>query len=116
MQWGSSDRRRGSAPVGCKRWRFASVSPDPRRRRRASGIHVPASPQATPTERVYGVLSKANLEALIYGSARRCTALTIIVLSGQPKVEQEALHARADAFVSKADPPERLLATIRSTG
>lgn len=30
----------------------------------------PPYPQATPTERVYGVLSKANLEAPIYGSAR----------------------------------------------
>jgi CubicO group peptidase (beta-lactamase class C family) len=30
----------------------------------------PPHPQATPTERVYGVLSKANLEAPIYGAAR----------------------------------------------
>ena len=30
----------------------------------------PPFPQATPTERVYGVLSKANLEAPIYGAAR----------------------------------------------
>jgi CubicO group peptidase (beta-lactamase class C family) len=30
----------------------------------------PPYPQATPIERVYGVLSKANLEAPIYGSAR----------------------------------------------
>lgn len=30
----------------------------------------PPYPQATPTERVYGVLSKANLEAPIYGAAR----------------------------------------------
>jgi CubicO group peptidase (beta-lactamase class C family) len=30
----------------------------------------PPSPQATPTERVYGVMAKANLEAPIYGAAR----------------------------------------------
>jgi CubicO group peptidase (beta-lactamase class C family) len=30
----------------------------------------PPDPQATPTERVYGVLSKANLDAPIYGAAR----------------------------------------------
>jgi DNA-binding NarL/FixJ family response regulator len=45
-----------------------------------------------------------------------CPGLAVVVLSGQPEVEQEALDAGADAFVSKADPPERLLATIRSTG
>jgi DNA-binding NarL/FixJ family response regulator len=44
----------------------------------------------------------------------RCAALTIVVLSGQPEAEQDALRAGADAFVSKADPPEMLLAAIRS--
>lgn len=44
------------------------------------------------------------------------TALTIIVLSGQPEAEEKALAAGADAFVSKADPPERLLAAICATG
>ncbi len=36
-----------------------------------------------------------------------------IVLSGRPESEQAALAAGADAFVSKADPPERLLSTLR---
>jgi two-component system LytT family response regulator len=36
-----------------------------------------------------------------------------IVLSGRPESEQAALAAGADAFVSKADPPERLLSTFR---
>ena len=36
-----------------------------------------------------------------------------IVLSGRPESEQAALDAGADAFVSKADPPERLLDTLR---
>lgn len=36
-----------------------------------------------------------------------------IVLSGRPECEQAALAAGADAFVSKADPPEYLLNTLR---
>jgi DNA-binding NarL/FixJ family response regulator len=38
--------------------------------------------------------------------------LRVIVLSGRPEIRREALAAGADAFVSKADPPERLLATL----
>jgi DNA-binding NarL/FixJ family response regulator len=45
-----------------------------------------------------------------------CPRLAVVVLSGQPEAERDALDAGADAFVSKADPPERLLAAIRSTG
>jgi DNA-binding NarL/FixJ family response regulator len=36
----------------------------------------------------------------------------IIALSGMPESERDALTAGADAFVSKADPPERLLAAL----
>ena len=45
-----------------------------------------------------------------------CPELAVVVLSGQPDAEQQALGAGADAFVSKADPPELLLATIRAVG
>ena len=38
--------------------------------------------------------------------------LAVIVLSGHPEVEEAALAAGADAFVSQADPPEMLLETI----
>jgi nucleotide-binding universal stress UspA family protein len=38
----------------------------------------------------------------------------VIVLSGRPEVRQAALDAGADAFVSKGDPPERLLAALRN--
>jgi DNA-binding NarL/FixJ family response regulator len=38
----------------------------------------------------------------------------VIALSGRVEARLEALSAGADAFVSKADPPERLLATIRT--
>jgi DNA-binding NarL/FixJ family response regulator len=37
----------------------------------------------------------------------------IVVLSVQPDVEDAALAAGADAFVSKTDPPARLLAALR---
>ena len=38
--------------------------------------------------------------------------LMVIALSGQPEARQAALAAGADAFVSKGDPPERLLAAV----
>jgi DNA-binding NarL/FixJ family response regulator len=37
----------------------------------------------------------------------------VIVLSKRPESEKEALAAGADAFVSKSDPPERLLRSFR---
>ena len=36
----------------------------------------------------------------------------VILLSGRPEMRQAALDVGADAFVSKGDPPERLLATL----
>jgi DNA-binding NarL/FixJ family response regulator len=38
--------------------------------------------------------------------------LSVIALSGRPEERQAALTAGADAFVSKIDPPEYLLAAI----
>jgi two-component system invasion response regulator UvrY len=43
-----------------------------------------------------------------------CPDLAVVVLSGQPEARRAALAAGADAFVSKTDPPEQLLAAIRS--
>ena len=40
-------------------------------------------------------------------------AVQIIVLSSRPGVRRAARAAGADAFVSKGDPPERLLAILR---
>jgi DNA-binding NarL/FixJ family response regulator len=37
----------------------------------------------------------------------------VIILSARPELESVALTAGADAFVSKGDPPERLLTAIR---
>jgi len=53
---------------------------------------------------------------LLIALRQTCATLTIIVLSGQPEADRDALRAGADAFVSKADPPEQLLAAIRATG
>jgi DNA-binding NarL/FixJ family response regulator len=38
----------------------------------------------------------------------------VIALSGLPEARREALAAGADAFVSKGDPPEKLLAAVGS--
>jgi DNA-binding NarL/FixJ family response regulator len=42
--------------------------------------------------------------------------LRVIALSGRPEAHQAALAAGVDAFVSKGDPPERLLTTLRAMG
>jgi DNA-binding NarL/FixJ family response regulator len=53
---------------------------------------------------------------LLVALRQTCTTVRIVVLSGQPEAEQDALCAGADAFVSKTDPPERLLTAICATG
>ena len=53
-------------------------------------------------------------EELLSALRKRCPDLPVIALSGQPEVRRAALAAGADAFVGKADPPERLLVAIRS--
>jgi DNA-binding NarL/FixJ family response regulator len=45
---------------------------------------------------------------------QRCPDLRVIVLSGRPEACRTALAAGADAFVSKGEPPERLLAAIQN--
>lgn len=42
--------------------------------------------------------------------------LLVIALSGRSEAKLAALSAGADAFVSKGDPPESLLAAIRTQG
>lgn len=44
---------------------------------------------------------------------RRFPALLIVALSGRPGARRAAQLAGVEAFVSKGDPPERLLAVIR---
>ncbi len=43
-----------------------------------------------------------------------CPGLRVMALSGRPEVRSDVLAAGADAFVSKGDPPERLLQALRS--
>ena len=42
-----------------------------------------------------------------------CPGLSVIALSGRPEARKAALAAGADGFVSKVDPPSRLLAAVR---
>jgi DNA-binding NarL/FixJ family response regulator len=51
----------------------------------------------------------ANLIATVHDL---CPGLAVIALSGRPSRRQAALAAGADAFLSKMDPPERLLEMI----
>ncbi len=51
----------------------------------------------------------ANLAGLRSSSP----GLRVIVISGRTEVRPAALEAGADAFVSKGDPPERLLAALQ---
>lgn len=44
---------------------------------------------------------------------KSCPALRIVVLSSRPGVRRAAQAAGADAYVSKSDPPERLLAILQ---
>ena len=41
-----------------------------------------------------------------------CPGLAVIALSGRAEARRAALDAGVDAFVSKGDPPERLLAAV----
>jgi DNA-binding NarL/FixJ family response regulator len=44
---------------------------------------------------------------------RVCPGLAVVVLSGRPEARSDATEAGADAFVSKTDPPDSLLAAIK---
>ena len=50
---------------------------------------------------------------LLYEIRQACPHLLIIFMSGNVELRQEALHAGADVFVYKADPPEKLLGLIQ---
>jgi len=51
-------------------------------------------------------------EELLDAIRANCSRVTIVALSGRPEARQAALDAGADGFVSKGDPPERLLEAI----
>lgn len=53
------------------------------------------------------------VKADMLGTLRKaCPGLHVIALSGRLTARETALTAGADGFVSKGDPPERLLAAI----
>ena len=59
-------------------------------------------------------LPGADLADLILELRKTCPDLYVIALGGQPDVDQaDLIAAGANTFVSKADPPERLLAAIQ---
>jgi DNA-binding NarL/FixJ family response regulator len=58
-------------------------------------------------------LQSGALAAIAFGALNACCPnVKIIVLSGRPEAGRPALAAGASSFVSKADPPERLLAAL----
>jgi len=56
----------------------------------------------------------ASAQRLLSELRARCPRLLVIALSGRPEARQVALAAGADAFVSKGDPAENLLQTLRA--
>ena len=57
-------------------------------------------------------LSGVKGAALMAQAREVCPAIKLIALSVRPEARDEALHAGAQGFVSKGDPPERLLEAI----
>ncbi len=57
-----------------------------------------------------GLAAKSTISAL----RKTCPRLFVIALSGRPEARRAALDAGADIFVSKGDPPERLLVAIEN--
>lgn len=57
-------------------------------------------------------LSKKAKLGLLPALRARCPRVKVVALSGRPEARQAALAAGADVFVSKGDPPERLLAAV----
>ncbi|MGB8647252.1 MAG: response regulator transcription factor [Anaerolineae bacterium] len=51
-------------------------------------------------------------EELLCNLHRSCPQLSVIALSGKEDAREAALKAGVNAFVSKADPPDRLLSAI----
>jgi DNA-binding NarL/FixJ family response regulator len=53
-------------------------------------------------------------EIVLFSLHRNCQNLPVIVLSGQIEVKNIALGAGANAFFSKATPPDQLVETIQN--
>jgi DNA-binding NarL/FixJ family response regulator len=53
---------------------------------------------------------------LVVELGRKCPTMAIVILSSQPEAAQAAMETGAHAFVSKGDPPERLLMALDQLG
>jgi DNA-binding NarL/FixJ family response regulator len=53
-------------------------------------------------------------EELLSAIRASCSLTSVVALSGRPEARPAALDAGADAFVSKGDPPERLIEAVRA--
>ncbi len=61
-----------------------------------------------------GMTSNRGRARVLFGALHAsCPNIRIIVLSGRPEAGRHAVSVGADSFVSKAEPPERLLAALR---
>ena len=58
-------------------------------------------------------LSGLETQEIVSSLRSICPHLSVIALSGLPESREAALSANVDAFVSKGDPPERLLETVK---
>jgi DNA-binding NarL/FixJ family response regulator len=59
-----------------------------------------------------GLQGSNSAQAVFSALHACCPNVRIIVLSGRPEASRSALAAGASSFVSKAEPPERLLAAL----
>lgn len=58
------------------------------------------------------LLSEFVNRELVISCREKCPQISIIAMSGRPEYEQAAIDAGANAFISKIDPPDRLLAAL----
>ena len=63
-----------------------------------------------------GLQGSSKAQAVLKSLHTCCPSVQVIVLSGRPEAGRPALAAGASSFVSKADPPERLLAALHHAG
>ena len=63
-----------------------------------------------------GLQGSSKAQAVLKSLHNCCPSVQVIVLSGRPEAGRPALAAGASSFVSKADPPERLLAALHTAG
>jgi DNA-binding NarL/FixJ family response regulator len=79
-----------------------------------AGVGRSASRRSEPA--AHGEPVETPGRGLLSALRRVCPDVAVIALSGWPEARQAALAAGAEAFVSKGDSPERLLAAVGDCG